>query len=202
MIIKSKTPQLVNSIKELNKILFEIPKFQKEINQIIKIFYKTIKSKDKIFICGNGGSASDAEHLSTEFLVRLRPKINRKSFPIINLGTNLSYLTACANDFSFKKVFERSLSSQVSKNDILWVLSTSGNSENILEVLKFAKKKRITSISFLGNNGGKAKKYSKLNLILPSKNTARIQEVQKFIGHFILEQTEELLIKKKIFKIS
>ena len=200
--IKSKTPQLIESIKEIKGILSEISKLQKEINMVIKLFYKTIKNKNKIFICGNGGSASDAEHLSTEFLVRLRPKINRKSFPIINLGTNLSYLTACANDFSFKKVFERSLSSQVSKNDILWVLSTSGNSENILEVLKFAKKKRISSISFLGNNGGKAKKYSKFNLIVPSKNTARIQEVQKFIGHFILEQTEELLIKKKNFKIS
>ena len=197
MIIKSKTHELINSINEINSVLSQIPKLQQEINQVINIFYKTIINKNKIYICGNGGSASDAEHLSTEFLVRLRPKINRKSFPIINLGMNLSYLTACANDISFKKVFERSFSSQVSKNDILWVLSTSGNSENILQVLKYAKNKKIKSISFLGNNGGKAKKYSTINLIVPSKNTARIQEVQKFIGHFILEQTEKLLLKKK-----
>ena len=80
IMIKSKTPQLIKSIKEIKGILSEISKLQKEINMVIKLFYKTIKNKNKIFICGNGGSASDAEHLSTEFLVRLRPKINRKSF--------------------------------------------------------------------------------------------------------------------------
>ena len=197
MIKKIKISELNKSIYQSQKILNQLPSLYKEINQIINILYKTIKNNNKIYICGNGGSASDAEHFSTEFLVRLRPKLNRKSFPIINLGMNLSYLTACGNDYSFEDIFLRSLSSMANKNDILWVISTSGNSKNILKALKYAKSKKIKSISFLGNNGGKAKKFSDINLIVPSQNTARIQEIQKFLGHFILEQTEDLLTKKK-----
>jgi D-sedoheptulose 7-phosphate isomerase len=197
MIKKIKFSELNKSIYQSQKILNELPSLYKEINQIINILYKTIQNNNKIYICGNGGSASDAEHFSTEFLVRLRPKINRKSFPIINLGMNLSYLTACGNDYSFEDIFLRSLSSMANKNDILWVISTSGNSKNILKVLKYAKSKKIKSIAFLGKNGGKAKKLADINLIAPSQNTARIQEIQKFLGHFILEQTENLLLKKK-----
>ena len=194
---KIKLSELNKSILQSKKILNQLPSLYKEINHIIDILYKTIKNNNKIYICGNGGSASDAEHFSTEFLVRLRPKLNRKSFPIINLGMNLSYLTACGNDYSFEDIFLRSLSSMANKNDILWVISTSGNSKNILKVLKYTKSKKIKSIAFLGKNGGKAKKLADINLIAPSQNTARIQEIQKFLGHFILEQTENLLLKKK-----
>tara|TARA_B100001057_G_C22641875_1_gene868565 strand:- start:52 stop:645 length:594 start_codon:yes stop_codon:yes gene_type:complete len=194
---KIKLSELNKSILQSKKILNQLPSLYKEINHIIDILYKTIKNNNKIYICGNGGSASDAEHFSTEFLVRLRPKINRKSFPIINLGMNLAYITACGNDYSFEDVFLRSLSSMAIKNDILWVISTSGNSKNILKVLKYARSKKIKSIAFLGNSGGKAKKLADINLIVPSQNTARIQEIQKFLGHFILEQTENQLIKKK-----
>ena len=106
MIKKIKISELNKSIYQSQKILNQLPSLYKEINQIINILYKTIKNNNKIYICGNGGSASDAEHFSTEFLVRLRPKLNRKSFPIINLGMNLSYLTACGNDYSFEDVFK------------------------------------------------------------------------------------------------
>ena len=197
MIKKIKISELNKSIYQSQKIFNQLPSLYKEINQIINILYKTIQNNNKIYICGNGGSASDAEHFSTEFLVRLRPKLNRKSFPIINLGMNLSYLTACGNDYSFEDIFLRSFSSMVDKNDILWVISTSGNSKNILKVLKYAKFKKIKSIAFLGKKGGKAKKFADINLIIPSQNTARIQEMQKFLGHFILEETENLLVKKK-----
>ena len=95
----------------------------------------------------------------------------------------------------FDDVFKRSLSSLVDKGDLLWCLSTSGKSKNILKVLKYAKQNKIQTIGFLGNNGGEAKKYVDLKIIVPSKNTARIQEIHQFIGHFILEQTENLLIK-------
>ena len=183
------------SIKELKDIFSKLKFFESNIDKIIDVFFKTLSNNGKIFICGNGGSAAEAEHLSTEFLVRLRPKINRRSFPIINLGMNTSYLTACANDYDFDDVFKRSLSSLVDKGDLLWCLSTSGKSKNILKVLKYAKQNQIQTIGFLGNNGGEAKKYVDLKIIVPSKNTARIQEIHQFIGHFILEQTENLLIK-------
>ena len=117
-------------------------KLEKKINIVIKKMHECLSSNNKIFICGNGGSAADAQHVSTEFLVRLKPNLNRKSFPIICLGNDMTYLTACSNDLGFDKVFSRNLSA-LHKNDeknILICLSTSGNSKNILEVLNLAKK--------------------------------------------------------------
>lgn len=162
-----------------------------------KKIFKTIKNGGKIFICGNGGSAADAQHLSAEFLIRLRPNVNRKPYPVISLAQDVSTITACGNDLGFEKIFERNLMALGSKKDLLLVISTSGNSKNIINVLKYAKKKKIFSLGFLGNKGGIAKKYTNHSIIVPSTNTARIQEVHIFLGHFILEQVENLLIKKK-----
>jgi len=162
-----------------------------------KIFY-TLKKGNKIFICGNGGSAADAQHLAAEFLVRLRPNINRKPLPVINLAQDTSTITACANDYSFDKLFSRNLEALYSNGDLLITISTSGMSKNIIEVLKFAKKNNIYSISLLGNKGGQAKKITDLPIIVDSKNVARIQECHSFIGHLIFEWVEDELLKKKI----
>jgi D-sedoheptulose 7-phosphate isomerase len=172
-------------------------KLDYNINLIIDKFYNTIKKGNKIFICGNGGSASDAEHLSTEFLVRLRPKINRKAFPLINLGMNIPTITACANDYSFDKIFSRSLQAIGQQGDVLIVISTSGKSKNIIEVLKMADKLGIYKVGLLGSGGGKAKKFTDINLIVPSNVTARVQECHIFLGHYILEKVENLLLKRK-----
>tara|TARA_B110000881_G_C18365370_1_gene408473 strand:+ start:36 stop:620 length:585 start_codon:yes stop_codon:yes gene_type:complete len=190
---------LKNFNKTINeKILLEKEtlNLSKEVLMAIKKIYKTIKSGGKVFICGNGGSAADAQHLAAEFLVRLRPKVNRRAFPVISLALDTSTITACANDLGFEKIFERNLSALGSKKDLLLAISTSGKSKNILNVLKYAKKKKIFSLSFLGGSGGLAKKLSNLNIIVPSNNTARIQEIHIFLGHFIFEQVENLLIKK------
>jgi D-sedoheptulose 7-phosphate isomerase len=168
----------------------------KEIEFAINLIYKTIKYNKKILICGNGGSAADAQHLAAEFLVRLNPSINRKPFPILNLLTDTSTITACANDLGFESIFERNLEAFGKKGDALIALSTSGNSKNILKVLKKAKNIGIYSISFLGNKGGKAKKYSDLSLVVNSDNTARIQESHIFLGHHILNQVEKKLLRK------
>ena len=106
------------------------------------------------------GSAADAQHLSAEFVDRLRPKINRQPLPILSLALDTSHLTACSNDFSFDEVFSRPLEAFGKKTDILLVISTSGNSKNIIKVLKKAKQMKIKSIALLGNNGGLAKKYA------------------------------------------
>ena len=190
---------LKNFNKTINeKILLEKEtlNLSKEVLMAIKKIYKTIKSGGKVFICGNGGSAADSQHLAAEFLVRLRPKVNRRAFPVISLALDTSTITACANDLGFEKIFERNLSALGSKKDLLLAISTSGKSKNILNVLKYAKKKKIFSLSFLGGSGGLAKKLSNLNIIVPSNNTARIQEIHIFLGHFIFEQVENLLIKK------
>lgn len=166
-----------------------------EVFESIKRIYLTLKKGGKIFLCGNGGSAADAQHLSAEFLVRLRPNINRRPLPVVSLALDTSTITACGNDLGFDKLFSRNLGALGSKKDLLIVISTSGKSKNILNVLRYAKKNGIFSISLLGNKGGNAKKLSNINIIVPSFNTARIQESHIFLGHFIFEQVENLILK-------
>ena len=132
---------LENTIREsidLHKKIFHI---SSDINKVIKKIYKTIKNGGKIYICGNGGSAADAQHLAAEFLIRLRPTFNRRALPVISLALDTSTITACGNDIGFDKIFARNLEALGSKRDMLIAISTSGNSKNILNVLKFAKKK-------------------------------------------------------------
>tara|TARA_B100000900_G_scaffold383651_1_gene371770 strand:- start:148 stop:738 length:591 start_codon:yes stop_codon:yes gene_type:complete len=171
-------------------------KLEKNINETVKIIYKSLQKKGKILFCGNGGSAADAQHLAAELLIRLRPKVNRNSIPAISLCMDTSTLTACGNDYSFDYIFSRPFNALANKDDVLIVISTSGNSKNIINVLKTAKKKRIKSIGFLGSNGGAARKYCDIKLIVDSNNVARIQESHIFLGHFILESVENLLLKK------
>lgn len=180
------------------KIILEnkVSHLSSEVKFSIDKIYKTLKKGGKIFLCGNGGSAADAQHLSAEFLVRLRPHVNRKPFPVISLALDTSTLTACGNDLGFEQIFARNLEALANKKDLLIAISTSGNSKNIINVLKYAKRKKIYSICFLGGSGGSAQKISNYNLIVPSNNVARIQEIHIFLGHFIFEEVENLLIKK------
>jgi len=168
----------------------------KDIDKTIKIIFKSLKRGGKILFCGNGGSAADAQHLAAEFLVRLRPKINRSPIPALTLAQDTSTITACGNDYSFDDIFVRPFEAIANSKDILFIISTSGNSENIYKVLKMAKKKKIKSVGLLGGNGGKCLKLCDHKLLMPSSITARVQECHIFTGHFILEQVENLLIKK------
>jgi D-sedoheptulose 7-phosphate isomerase len=175
----------------------KIKKLDKIINEVILKFIYCLSNNNKIFICGNGGSAADAQHISTEFLVRLNPKVNRKSFPIICLGNDMAYLTACSNDYGFSKIFSRNLTGfhKNGEQNLLVCLSTSGNSKNILDVLKHAKKLKIFSFCFLGGDGGKAKNFADKSIIIPSKDTANIQEEHMFIFHYILNEVEKKLLR-------
>ena len=170
-----------------------------KINFAIKIIFEKLSIGGKVLLCGNGGSAADAQHLAAEFLIRLDPKRNRNPFPAISLATDVSTLTACGNDFSFDKIFSRNLQALGTNKDVLIAISTSGNSKNILEVLKVAKKKNIFSIGFYGNNGGNAKKNTNLSLIVKSNDTARIQEAHILLGHYIFNQVEIKILNKKIY---
>jgi D-sedoheptulose 7-phosphate isomerase len=185
--------KILENIEVKNKLKKEI--FKKKIFKCINAIHSSLLNNGKVLLCGNGGSAADAQHLAAEFLVRLRPNINRNPIPAIALALDTSTITACANDYSFNDLFSRNLEAIGNKNDILIALSTSGNSKNILNVLKIAKKMNIFSIAFLGNSGGKAKKIANLDVIIPSKVTARIQEAHIFLGHIIFEKVESLLIK-------
>tara|TARA_B100000886_G_C20426982_1_gene494721 strand:- start:18566 stop:19141 length:576 start_codon:yes stop_codon:yes gene_type:complete len=182
---------LLESIYLKNNIIT----LEKSINIATNEIFKKISSGGKVFLCGNGGSAADAQHLAAEFLVRLRPNINRKPIPAINLCGDTSTLTACANDYSFNEIFSRTLDALATKNDILIAISTSGKSKNILDVLKTAKRKKIKSIGFFSIK--KKTKIADIEINVPSTNVARIQETHIFIGHTIFEMVEDLIIKNK-----
>ncbi len=192
--MKNYSDLISSSIKVKKKLI----KLDKKIASAIEIMTETISNGGKIMICGNGGSAADAQHLAAEFIVRLRPKVNRKAIPVLSLAMETSSLTACGNDYSFSDIFSRPFNAFSNKEDLLIVISTSGNSKNILKVLKDSKKKNVRSISLLGSNGGKAKGIADLDIIVPSKVTARIQECHIMLGHFIFEQTENNLLAKKL----
>lgn len=192
---------LKKAIEENIKIKKLLLKKKKIILKIINKIYHTLNNDGKILTCGNGGSAADAQHLAAEFMIRLRPNVNRPPLPVISLTLDTSTLTACGNDLGFDKIFSRNLQAIGSHVDLLLCISTSGNSRNIIEVLKMANKMKIPSISLLGNNGGLAKKYSEISFIVPSKNVARIQEAHIFLGHYIFEQVENKILNKSyIFK--
>lgn len=192
--MKNYSDLISSSIKVKKKLI----KLEKKIASAIEIMTETISNGGKIMICGNGGSAADAQHLAAEFIVRLRPKVNRKAIPVLSLAMETSSLTACGNDYSFSDIFSRPFNAFSNKEDLLIVISTSGNSKNILKVLKDSRRKNVRSISLLGSNGGRAKGIADLDIIVPSKVTARIQECHIMLGHFIFEQTENNLLAKKL----
>ena len=189
----SKFRKEINHTILLKKKLFAL---ENHVNKAINEISETIENNKKVLICGNGGSAADAQHLAAEFLVRLRPKVNRKPFPVITLAQDTSTITACGNDLGFENLFVRTFEGMANKGDLLIVFSTSGNSKNVIKVLNYAKANNFNSISFLGNKGGKSKGLSKLDVIVKEKNTARIQECHIFLGHYIFQKVEDILIKK------
>jgi D-sedoheptulose 7-phosphate isomerase len=189
--------ELKNQLEENIVVHKDIINMSDDIIEVIRSIKKKLKKGGKILFCGNGGSAADAQHMAAEFIVRLRPHINRTPIPALTLAQDTSTLTACGNDYSFEDIFFRPFKAFARKNDVLICISTSGNSKNILKVLKEARKKKIHSVCFLGKGGGKAKKFTNTSLIVPSNNTARIQECHIFLGHFILEKVEDFLISKK-----
>lgn len=160
-----------------------------EIDKIAMLCVKTLKNKNKILICGNGGSAADAQHFATEITTKFS-RI-RSALPAISLSTDTSALTAIGNDFGFEKIFSRQVEALGKKGDLLVSISTSGNSSNILEAITKAKNLKLNTLSLLGKDGGKAAKISDNSIIIPSNSTARVQEAHIFIIHYICKIIDE-----------
>ena len=155
----------------------------------------SITNGGKLLLCGNGGSAADAQHLAAEFLIRLTSEVNRESIPALSLAQDTSTLTACINDYGSDDIFKRVFSALSSKGDTLLAITTSGNSKNIIETLKLAKERGIYSLGFLGNDGGEALEYCNSAFVVPGKVTARIQESHITAGHALLQYIEDLLLE-------
>jgi D-sedoheptulose 7-phosphate isomerase len=144
----------------------------------------------KIIFAGNGGSFADAQHLAAEFIGTMGRK--RKSLPAIALGTNSSSLTAIGNDYSFNQIFVRELKALGSKDDYIVLISTSGLSKNLVELIETIKEKEIESLALVGKNGGELSKNLP-NIIVPSFRTERIQECHILLGHIFCELVEDNL---------
>jgi D-sedoheptulose 7-phosphate isomerase len=169
-------------------------------NSVLKavdLILGSIRNRGKIMFCGNGGSAADSQHLATEMVVRLSHDIERPGLPALALTTDTSILTAGGNDIGFDNVFARQVEALGNPEDVLLVISTSGNSTNILKALKMAKEKNMKSIGLLGTTGGKCRDQVNIPIIIPSDNTQRIQEAHITLGHVIIEIVERDLHEKR-----
>jgi D-sedoheptulose 7-phosphate isomerase len=153
-----------------------------------RIFADALKNGNTIFWCGNGGSASESSHLAVELIGRF--KNNRNPLPSISLNSDSTAITCIANDFGFEHIYSRQLDGLAKSGDLLIALSTSGKSQNIINVLKTAREKGVTSISLLGKGGGGAISESDHSITIKSEETARIQELHLLIGHTFCEFAE------------
>ncbi len=187
---------VIKNIQESIRLKTELLNNEEIINNSNKIAEKIIecyKNGNKVYFCGNGGSFADAQHLSAELSGRFY--FDRDPLEVVLLASNFSYLTAVGNDYSYSDIFSREIKSSVKEGDILICFSTSGKSKNVIKAIDVAKNKGAIIVSFIGNDGGEMKNISDYNLIIPSNNTARIQECHTLLGHTILE-----IVENKMFK--
>ena len=176
-------------IQDGEEVISSINDIIDEIDDSIRLLLDCIKKDGKIILFGNGGSAADAQHIAAEFVGRF--KIERISMPAIALTTDSSILTSIGNDYSFELIFSRQCESLVQEGDVVIALSTSGNSINVLNGVKMAKKKKAKIIGLLGNSGGKISELSDVSIIVNSNSTPRIQEGHRLIAHIICEIVEK-----------
>tara|TARA_Y100000590_G_scaffold435313_1_gene554588 strand:- start:1276 stop:1869 length:594 start_codon:yes stop_codon:yes gene_type:complete len=163
------------------------------VEEIVKICSLAIKKGNKLLFCGNGGSASDSQHIVAELLIRYRSNFDREGIRALTLFQDTSTMTACGNDLGYENLFARNLETLGKEGDILFAITTSGNSENIIRALKKAKNKKIITVGLLGSGGGECKTYCDYSITVPSNVTARIQESHILLGHIIVELIEDEL---------
>jgi D-sedoheptulose 7-phosphate isomerase len=164
-----------------------------ELLKAVDLLSECFKNRNKLLLCGNGGSAADCQHIATELMIRLSHHIQRPALPAIALTTDTSNLTAGGNDIGFENVFSRNVEGLGIKGDALLVISTSGNSPNVIKAAHAAHNKEMKVIGFLGGDGGKLKDLVDLPIVIPSSNVQRIQEGHITIAHIICELVEDKL---------
>ena len=159
------------------------------IARAVQVILSVFKAGGKVLLIGNGGSAADAQHIASELIGRF--ELDRRSLPAIALTTNTSVLTALSNDYDYETVFSRQLAALATDKDVLIAITTSGTSPNILKAVEEAHSMGVTVIGMTGKSGGKLKELADLTIIVPSNNTARVQEAHITIGHIICYLVEQ-----------
>jgi len=165
----------------------------KVLEKMAAAVLKALRKRNRVYLCGNGGSAADCQHIAGEFVGRFM--MERAPLPCVALTTDTSVLTCVANDYSFDRIFERQVNALVRKGDILIALSTSGNSPNVLLAVQAAKKRGATTLGFSGRGGGKLKSAADICLVAPDDGSPRIQELHITCGHILCE-----IVERRYFK--
>lgn len=164
-----------------------------QIELLASVVVQALANHKKVLLMGNGGSAADAQHIAAELVGRF--KSDRRSLPALALTTDTSILTAISNDYSFEEVFRRQITALASEGDIVIGISTSGNSPNILSAIKAAQERGCRTIGMTGSHGGELAKVADLSLIIPSRETSRIQEAHITVAHIICNLVERSILK-------
>src|ERR1700722_5880353 len=186
--------QLQKAIEESVTTLRGLQPLEEPLARAAKLVLDCLTSGNKLLVCGNGGSASEATHLATEFLCRFREE--RRPYPAISLTANGEYMTAVCNDYHSDEIFARQIWGLGETGDVLIAMTTSGKSKNIVRALEEAKRKGVESICFLGRDGGFTKGAATIDLLVQGNSTVRIQEGQKLLMHVLCEMVDEKLPKK------
>jgi D-sedoheptulose 7-phosphate isomerase len=191
--VKERARQVVTTnIADAQAVLQQLAGLEAQVEAASAIIAEAFLSGHKLLACGNGGSAADASHLTTEFVARFDRE--RRGYPAISLASHGGDLTAIGNDYSFADLFARQVQAYGSPDDVLAVFTTSGNSENIFRALVAAKQLKLKTIAFLGRDGGECAGLADVELSVGGKLTARIQEGHKFLLHTICELVDEQLL--------
>jgi phosphoheptose isomerase len=190
--VKGRARQIVSTnIADAKALLEQLADLESRIEAAAEMIAAALLSGHKLLACGNGGSAADASHLTTEFVSRFDRE--RRAYPAISLATHGGDLTAIGNDYSFADLFARQVQAYGRPGDVLAVFTTTGNSENVFRALVAARDLSVKTIAFLGRDGGKCAGLADVELLVRGKVTARIQEGHKFLLHTICELVEEQL---------
>jgi D-sedoheptulose 7-phosphate isomerase len=163
---------------------------EEEVMALARLIVETFKNGNKVLVCGNGGSAADAQHFAAELVAKFRKK-ERKALPVLALHTNTSTLTAWANDVGYEEVFARQVEAFGKPGDLLLAISTSGNSKNVVKAVEVAKNIGIKTVLLGGRDGGVLKDLVDHSVIVKAHDTPRIQEAHIFILHFVCDYVEE-----------
>ena len=184
-----KKDEFLQSLNDLRLLGQKMEQFYSKIEETAYIIYNAIKNGGKLMICGNGGSAADAQHMAAEFINRFLKE--RRPLPALALSTDTSNLTSIANDYSFEDIFSKQVEALGKKGDVLMGISTSGNSKNVIKAIEAANGMGITTVGLLGKNGGNITKIADKSITIPSDSTPRIQEMHIFIIHTICQMVED-----------
>jgi D-sedoheptulose 7-phosphate isomerase len=189
--MQDKIQSIIQASIDTKQQVLQDPAILKTIEDCVNVITNAFSAGKRVWFCGNGGSAADAQHLAAEFSGRFYK--NRKALPAEALHCNTSYLTAVANDYSYDDIYARLVDGITDAGDVLIGFSTSGNSANVLKAFEVAREKHLMTIGFTGATGGKMRELSHFLINVPSTDTPRIQESHILIGHIICELVEAKL---------